>query len=99
MSAYPLVHELSSGRDGADQARSLMHDLKALTTDRPFSDHVLAFASDLARWLRRASRGIPELTALAHWMRQAQLARLRGEFESLESARQILRCGFPRSTS
>jgi Acyl-CoA reductase (LuxC) len=90
MSQSMLIHELSNGRNGADEARSILHDLEAVTTQRPFSDQLLAFAGDFARRLRRASRGIPELTALAHWMRKAELVRLRGEFASLGSAHQIL---------
>ncbi len=90
MSGSNLICELSIGRDGAAKARSILHNLESATTQRPFSDQVLAFAGEFARRLRRASRGVPELTALAHWMRKAELGRLHGEFESLGSAHQIL---------
>lgn len=90
MPEYRLIHELPSDRDGADDARLILNDIEAVTTQRPFSDQVIAFAGDFARRLRLASRGVPELTALAHWMRKAELLRLRGEFESLAPAHQIL---------
>ncbi len=54
---------------------------------RPFSDPLVDFCSTFALRLGRdpRARRHPELTALAFWMRRAEIERLRAEFAALES--------------
>lgn len=49
----------------------------------PFAAERVAFMADLSRSLRRRARGIPEIEALAFWMRPAEIARLREQFDEL----------------
>lgn len=56
----------------------------------PFSDDVVSFCAEFSRRLGRRARNLPELAALAYWMRKAELIRLKSAFESLASSRTLL---------
>lgn len=51
----------------------------------PYGDEILALCAEFSKRLGRAARGMPELQALAFWMRRAELVRLRDQFAALAS--------------
>ncbi|MEJ3652811.1 acyl-CoA reductase [Actinomycetes bacterium KLBMP 9759] len=53
-------------------------------TSRPFSAEALAFCADLSRALTRRTRHLPEVQALAFWMRRAEVTRLAEAFAARE---------------
>jgi len=57
---------------------------------QPYSDEVIAFCASFAHELARRARGMPELQALAFWMRKAELLRMRDEFCALGTANVVL---------
>jgi hypothetical protein len=61
----------------------LLEQLRDAPTARPYSEETLRFCAAFAQRLGRATRGMPELQALAFWMRRAELHRLRDEFAAL----------------
>lgn len=62
----------------------------ATPTWTPFDDLIIDFCSDLSRQLSRGARGIPELQALAFWMRRAELVRLKESYAALGSEHELL---------
>lgn len=87
-----LVVDLTGRPDDVEDALATVRDADAL---EPFADEIVAFCADFSRRLSKASRSIPELTALAFWMRKAELVRLRGEFAQLATPETLL---MPRGT-
>src|ERR1700690_1625161 len=51
----------------------------------PFADGTLAFFSEVSRRLASSpsTAGLPDVRALAFWMRRSHLASLKGQFEAL----------------
>lgn len=75
-----------------DNVVANIHNAKTFS---PYSDEVLHFCATFAHQLGRRAKGIPELQALAFWMRKAELHRLKAEFEKLPSDETLL---MPRGT-
>lgn len=62
------------------QLDSVIDAVTAARRLQPYSPILLEFCSEFARNLGRRARGMPELQALAFWMRRAELVRLREQF-------------------
>lgn len=56
----------------------------------PFDEDRVAFLADFARRLGRRARGEGGAQALAYWLRKAELARMRTEFEALDRPDAVL---------
>ena len=56
----------------------------------PYSDEVIGFCATFAQELSRRARGMPELQALAFWMRKTELHRLREDFRALGTSDVLL---------
>jgi hypothetical protein len=81
--------------EAPDRAAEVAAAIERAPVTEPFSDEILAFCADFSRRLGKASKGIPELTALAFWMRRSELVRLREQFRSLGTPETLL---VPRGT-
>lgn len=90
--AKTLVVDLAEAPQRADE---ITEAIQRAPATEPFADSILAFCADFSRRLGRASRGIPELTALAFWMRKSELMRLQEQFLLLQTRETLL---VPRGT-
>ena len=88
----PIVVDLTDSPELAEEILARVASTRAI---EPFADDVVSFCHDFSRRLARAGRGVPELVALAFWMRRAELVRLREEFERLATTETLL---VPRGT-
>ena len=80
---------------GTANVKDLLVDLDQSPLSEPFSEERIEFVSDLSRVLSRAARGVPEIQALAYWMRKSEVHRLAANFRELESNHLML---MPRGT-
>jgi hypothetical protein len=90
--AAALVVDLT---DTPERAGEIAAAIESASATEPFGEEVLAFCADFSRRLGRAAKGIPELAALAFWMRKSELVRLREQFSSLRTPETLL---VPRGT-
>lgn len=86
---------LQSPKQSVICLKDVMTHIHDAPTFSPYSDEVLSFCSTFAYQLGRHAQGIPELQALAFWMRKSELYRLKTEFEKLLSDNVLL---VPRGT-
>lgn len=63
--------------------RALADRVGAVPPLTPFSAEALDFCVELSRLLRRSFQSVPEIQALAYWMRPAELQRIRDEFNDI----------------
>jgi len=56
-----------------------------VSTWPPFAEEIVEFAAQFSRRLARRAGPVPELQALAYWMRRSAVARLARDYKSLES--------------
>lgn len=75
---------------GRQALSDVLADLRGATTLAPYDPVVMEFCAAFAQRLSRRARGFPELQALAFWMRRAELARLKADFEALANDRTVL---------
>ncbi|WP_232667177.1 acyl-CoA reductase [Pseudonocardia sp. TRM90224] len=68
----------------------LLAEFATAPTSRPFSPEALDFCADLARTLARRARHLPEVQALAFWMRRAEVTRLAEAFAAREDDATLL---------
>lgn len=94
LGAVPRVLRVLPDAGEAD-LRPLLDALSTAPTGRPFGPESIAFCADLSRALARRARRLPEMQALAYWIRRSEIARLRDSFAALEDDRTVL---VPRGT-
>jgi hypothetical protein len=70
-------------RHGAMALTAVVDKVAEAPRLQPYSDEVIGFCATFAHELARRARGMPELQALAFWMRKAELHRLREDFRAL----------------
>ena len=87
-----LVVDLAEAPERADE---IAQGIAAAPVTEPFSDEILALCADFSRRLGKAGKGIPEIAALAFWMRKSELVRLREQFSNLHTPETLL---VPRGT-
>lgn len=75
---------------GRQALQDVLADLRGASTLAPYDPVILEFCAAFAQRLSRRARGIPELQALAFWMRRAELTRLKADFEGLATERTVL---------
>ena len=78
-----------------ERAGEIAEAIEGAPATEPFAEEVLAFCADFSRRLGKAAKGIPELAALAFWMRKSELVRLHEQFRSLQTPETLL---VPRGT-
>ncbi|PID97010.1 MAG: gamma-glutamyl phosphate reductase [Actinomycetales bacterium] len=80
---------------GSVELGEVLTQLAAVPTATPFAEDTTEFVAEFSRGLSRAGRGLPELEALAFWMRRSAIRQLRDQHRGLESDRLLL---VPRGT-
>jgi len=80
---------------GTTNVNDLLAKLGQSSLSEPFSEERIEFVSDLSRALSRTARGVPEIQALAYWMRKSEVHRLAENFKRLEDNHVML---MPRGT-
>ncbi|WP_104992101.1 acyl-CoA reductase [Deinococcus sp. NW-56] len=75
---------------GQQTLESVLAELRGAPTLAPYDPIILDFCAAFAQRLSRRSRGVPELQALAFWMRRAELIRLKANFEVLATEQTVL---------
>lgn len=74
---------------------SVLSGLESSPVEQPFAQNRIDFVAAFSRALSRAGRGLPEIQALAFWIRKAALNRLRNDFSNLWDEKLI---SMPRGT-
>lgn len=86
----PAQIEILGDTRTAQPVNALIERILAAPAVLPFDEDRVAFLADFARRLGRRARGEGGAQALAYWLRKAELARMRTEFEALDRSDAVL---------